>query len=124
MGCVPWGSTSVLTPLLHPSWHRRCLRSALVTSSPARGPAEPRPPTHRLLQELLNMVRAGWGQGPHGQPGLSQAHGNELSALGDHADCGPWPRVTCVLTLCQGQVMGEDSKLHGVQKLLLVSSPR
>jgi len=31
------------------------------------------PPTHRLLQELLNMVRAGaGGQGPCGQPGLSQ----------------------------------------------------
>lgn len=32
------------------------------------------PPTHRLLQELLNMVRAGPAPGCPGQPGLSQGH--------------------------------------------------
>lgn len=33
------------------------------------------PPTHRLLQELLNMVRAGaWGQGPKGSPDLGQGY--------------------------------------------------
>lgn len=33
------------------------------------------PPTHRLLQELLNMVSAGdVGSGSQGQSGLSQGH--------------------------------------------------
>ena len=90
MGCErALGPTSVLTPfppfLAQEVFKERIGYPHLHEVLQSHGP-----PTHRLLQELLNMVRAGaGGQGPHGQPGLSQGkHGNELSTLGDHADCG------------------------------------
>lgn len=40
------------------------------------------PPTHRLLQELLNMVRAGLGARVQRQPGLSHRWG--VSTLEDY----------------------------------------
>ena len=47
------------------------------------------PPTHRLLQELLNMVRAGAASGSQGQPGLHQGrHRGPALHLGDCADYG------------------------------------
>lgn len=78
------------------------------------------PPTHRLLQELLNMVRAGaGGQGPRGQLARNMSSplwGTILTVA--HTQCDLYPDP-----VCQGH-WGEESLLHGVRSYCLLASPR
>lgn len=82
------------------------------------------PPTHRLLQELLNMVRARAcvnvpraARTDSGAPQKASAPpwGTVLTVASTYYDL--WPNV------CQCH-WGEDSWLHGVWKLLHVRKPQ
>lgn len=78
------------------------------------------PPTHRLLQELLNMVRAGAGiqvlraaRTESGPPRKASSPPWRTALTLASTRCDLWPKHVCQ---CR---WGEDSRLHGAWKLLL-----